>query len=146
MSYGQAYAQNGVPFYAIGSGASFTPRAVARVGQAVIDHWGDHPYAALATPSGTSQRFALLGDSLLDVMDKAIPHFGFWGNDQGAWPSLPRDALVGLGSNDQVLLIVPSLNLVVVRTGQGLSGEPLGANTEERLEEALFGPLSHALR
>lgn len=45
---------------------------------------------------------------------------GWWTNAGGRWPSLPRDAFAGGGAGHQILLVVPSLNLVAVRSGANL--------------------------
>jgi len=37
------------------------------------------------------------------------------------WPSLPEDAMTALGFRGQFIVIVPSLDFVVVRTGHGTS-------------------------
>ena len=46
---------------------------------------------------------------------------GFWTNAAGRYPYLPEDAYWGAGAGDQVLLVVPSLNLIVVRNGETLA-------------------------
>ncbi|KPJ89851.1 MAG: hypothetical protein AMS18_12075, partial [Gemmatimonas sp. SG8_17] len=58
--------------------------------------------------------------------------------------SLPRDAMVGLGNGDRVLLVVPSLDLVMVRSGDLLApaeGAAIWKNPWSRLDEYLFGPM-----
>jgi hypothetical protein len=52
---------------------------------------------------------------------------GFWTNDGGRYPRLPRDTCYGAGAGDQLLIVVPSLNLVVVRNGEALAPEPKDA-------------------
>jgi len=51
---------------------------------------------------------------------------GAWLNSGGFWSSLPRDAVVGAGAGHQILLVVPSLDIVVVRLGQAGSGSSKG--------------------
>ena len=50
------------------------------------------------------------------------PRYGFtwWVNTQGTlWPAAPRDAFSALGYNTNLCAVIPSLDLVVVRTGNG---------------------------
>jgi len=65
-------------------------------------------------------------------------------NADGTWDALPRDAYAGIGIDHQVLLVVPSLELIVVRFG-GALGNPsphgLGSAFWQDLEEHLFKPL-----
>ena len=44
-------------------------------------------------------------------------------NADGRYAKLPRDAFWGAGAGDQVLLVVPSLNLIVVRNGDTLGAD-----------------------
>jgi CubicO group peptidase (beta-lactamase class C family) len=43
----------------------------------------------------------------------------WWLNSQGLWPEVPRDAFAAMGYNCNLCCVVPSLDLVVVRLGQG---------------------------
>ena len=45
---------------------------------------------------------------------------GWWSNNEGDCAKLPRDAFFGSGAGHQILLVVPSLKLVVVRNGNVL--------------------------
>jgi CubicO group peptidase (beta-lactamase class C family) len=55
---------------------------------------------------------------------------GLWlntaGNGRPFLPSLPADTLIGYGLRGQFLIVVPSLELVIVRTGNTLDMETLG--------------------
>jgi hypothetical protein len=52
---------------------------------------------------------------------------GFWTNADGRYPKLPKDTYYGAGAGDQLLIVVPSLNLIVVRNGETLAPEPKNA-------------------
>jgi CubicO group peptidase (beta-lactamase class C family) len=50
------------------------------------------------------------------------PHYGFtwWVNETGTlWPRLPTDAFAAMGYRSNRCYVVPSLDLVVARTGSG---------------------------
>src|SRR5204863_3711099 len=52
---------------------------------------------------------------------------GWWSNGGRRYSRLAKDAVWGAGAGDQILLVVPSLNLIMVRNGETLApgpGEP----------------------
>jgi CubicO group peptidase (beta-lactamase class C family) len=70
-------------------------------------------------------------------------------NQEGAWPVLPRDAIAGAGAQHQVLLAVPSLDLIVVRMGAVLdpdTGMPDGVPFWRAVYDHLFQPVLAAVR
>jgi CubicO group peptidase (beta-lactamase class C family) len=74
------------------------------------------------------------------------PGLGWWTNSGGAWPALPRDAFCGIGAGNQILLIVPSLDLIAVRNGDLLIDSPKEADFWEGLRRYFFIPLSETLK
>ncbi|HWP91064.1 MAG TPA: serine hydrolase domain-containing protein [Thermodesulfobacteriota bacterium] len=76
------------------------------------------------------------------------PGFYWWVNSNGALTSLPHDAFIAAGGGHQILLVVPSLELVLVRFGGSLgSGQlpGLGGAFWRNLENYLFRPLMDIL-
>ena len=63
-------------------------------------------------------------------------------NRDGVWPAVPRDAFAGAGAGNQVLLVVPSLDLIVVRNGGQLEAN----NFWGGLEKHLFNPIIAAIQ
>jgi Domain of unknown function (DUF4185) len=47
-------------------------------------------------------------------------------NRDGIWPAAPRDTFAGAGASHQVIVVVPSLDLVVVRNGDALGDTSAG--------------------
>ena len=125
IGYGRAYEVDGLSLYANWGGGSFSPRAVARIGQLLLQrgNWNtreliDAKIIAQATRyAGTPRQRR--------ATDDPAPGsgLGWWVNDDGVWKSVPRDAFAGAGAGHQVLLVVPSLDLVIVRNG-GVLREP----------------------
>ena len=74
------------------------------------------------------------------------PALGWYNNSDGVWPDVPRDAGAGAGAGNQVLLVVPSLNLIVVRNGSTLGDEEKGEGFWGGLERYLFDPLMSAVQ
>jgi CubicO group peptidase (beta-lactamase class C family) len=147
LSYGASYQIDGMTLYAMGSGARYTARAVARMGELMLDHghWGTRQLldsaviaAALQPASGR-----LDGDSAGNVQAPVAAGGGWWLNLRGTWPAVPRDAFAGLGAEHEAILVVPSLDLVMVRLGKALSPDPNKFSSSFRDE--LFDPLMHAV-
>jgi len=70
---------------------------------------------------------------------------GWYGNHTGIWEFLPRDAYAGAGAGNQLLLIVPSLDLIVVRFGDQLYGGSRGDSAGLGVERYLFNPVVEAI-
>jgi len=129
VGYGRAYEVDGLKLYANWGGASFTPRAAARIGQLMMrqGEWNG--------------RQILPRDIVKKVLtDQGMPHPGrsatnpapasglaWYTNADGVWPALPRDAFAGSGAAHQLLIVVPSLDLIVVRNGRELADPKAGS-------------------
>ncbi len=123
IGYGRAYELDGLNLYANWGGASFTARAAARVGQLMMQQgmWNGRElvrrsavkevatYAGMPTPERITDRFA------------PASGLAWYTNADGVWPDVPRDAIAGAGAGHQVIVAVPSLELVVVRNGQAMN-------------------------
>lgn len=90
------------------SGLHITARALARFGLMVLNQgrWQEKSIvpakwlAAAAAPSQTmNQQYGYL----------------WWNNTTGKWPGVPSDAFAALGAQDNDMLIVPSLDMIVIR-------------------------------
>jgi hypothetical protein len=71
---------------------------------------------------------------------------GWWNNNEGEYVKLPKDAFWGSGAGHQIVLVVPSLNLIAVRNGELLA--PAGfepSQYHEPVRRYLFEPLVDAL-
>jgi hypothetical protein len=116
--YGKTFTVDGLPLVAAWGGGAFTPRATARIGRLVL-HEGDWNGQKL-----------LSAKAIRDVTgDAGLPGdcgMGWWSNG-GERYKLPKDAVWGAGAGDQLLFVVPSLDLIMVRNGETLApgpGEP----------------------
>ena len=70
---------------------------------------------------------------------------GWYSNRSGIWEYLPRDAFAGAGAQNQLMLVVPSLDLVVVRFGAQLYGRTKGDSAHLGIERFLFNPVIEAI-
>jgi hypothetical protein len=70
---------------------------------------------------------------------------GWWTNFDAVWANVPRDAFAGAGAGNEVLLVVPSLNLIVVRNGSNLYDESKGEGFWGGIEQYLFNPVMESI-
>lgn len=134
IGYGRAYEIDGLRLYANWGGGSYTARAVARVGQLMLER-GRWRGRSLIGAARVTRSVGWAGTpKQTRSPDNPAPAsgLGWWTNADGAWPGVPSDAFAGAGAGHQLLLVVPSLSLVVVRNGGRLEagGDP----------EAFWGP------
>ncbi|WP_149110986.1 serine hydrolase domain-containing protein [Limnoglobus roseus] len=117
--YGKAVSVDGLSLVPAWGGGAFTPRAMARIGRLVV-RAGDWDGKRILSKEAVA---AVTGDAGLP----GHCGMGWWTNAGGRYAGLPKDAVWGAGAGDQLLLVVPSLNLVMVRNGQAMEpgpGEP----------------------
>lgn len=114
--YGKTYNVDGLPLVASWGGGSYTARAVARIGRLILRE-GNWEGRQLLDKDAVRQT----------VNDAGLPGncgMGWWSNGGSRYPKLPKDAVWGAGAGDQLLLVIPSLNLIMVRNGQTLAPGP----------------------
>ena len=132
--------------YAMGSGADYTARAAARMGQLVLDfgRWGDRRLLDSSLVAWSLQpATAQLPPDSGDYRRPPSTRGGGWSlNSRASWPEVPRDAVAGMGSGHEIILIVPSLDLVMVRLGRALSPD---AQFSPTMRDRLFAPLMRAV-
>jgi CubicO group peptidase (beta-lactamase class C family) len=142
IGYGKTYNVDGLPLVAGWGGGSYTARAVARVGRLLLREgdWDGKPILSKVAVREITGDAGLPGHCAM----------GFWTNADGRYPKLPRDTYYGAGAGDQLLIVVPSLNLIVVRNGEALAPEPkdprdvFEAYHDQRVK-VLFEPIIDAI-
>jgi CubicO group peptidase (beta-lactamase class C family) len=142
VGYGRTFHVDGLPLVAGWGGASYTPRALARIGRLLL-HEGDWDAKQILSRESVRQ---ITGDVGLP----GHCGMGFWTNADGRYPKLPRDLYYGAGAGDQLLIVVPSLSLIVVRNGETLAPEPKNAKDvfeafHDPRVKVLFEPIIEAI-
>jgi CubicO group peptidase (beta-lactamase class C family) len=136
VGYGRTFTVDGLPLVGSWGGGNFTARAAARIGRLVLRE-GDWDGARLLSREAVRQMTASAG----------LPGhcgMGWWTNAGGRYARVPTDAVWGAGAGDQILLVVPSLNLIMVRNGGALA--PAGRSSEDSVRaKVLFEPLIGAV-
>lgn len=142
IGYGQAYETGGLPLYASWGGGSFTPRATARIGQLLADG-GRIGERVLIRPARLAE-MKIANPNALPARSPTnpvpAPAMGWYTNEDRIWPSIPADAFCGAGAGHQSLLVIPSLDLVVVRNGTALNGAQRRADFWGPMLEHLYAP------
>jgi CubicO group peptidase (beta-lactamase class C family) len=123
IGYGRGYELDGLTLYANWGGGNFTARAAARIGQLLMQQgvWNGRE---LARRSAVRQVVTYAGmPKPARAEDPYAPASGlaWYTNADGVWPDVPRDAIAGAGAGHQVIVAIPSLELVVVRNGEAMS-------------------------
>ncbi len=121
IGYGQTYEVDGLPLVANWGGGGFTARAVASVARLML-RGGDWDGHRLLDAGRVKQALTYAGMPIPDRSHGPAPASGlcWYTNEDGAWPDISRDAFAGAGAQHQLLLVVPSLDLIVVRNGRPL--------------------------
>ena len=119
VGYGKTDIVDGLPLVGSWGGGNFTARAMARLGRLVLREgdWDGRRILSRESVRSVTGDAGLPGDCGM----------GWWGNGGARYAGLPKDAVWGAGAGDQLLLVIPSLNLVMLRNGQTLEpgpGEP----------------------
>ena len=145
--YGQTYEVDGLPLVANWGGGSYTSRAVARIGRLMLRR-GDWDGVQLVPPEHVDHVVAYAGTPLPGrPPENPQPGsgLGWWTNYDGVWPNVPKDAYGGAGAGNQHLLVIPSLDLIVVRNGGMLGKESWGEGFWGGAEKYIFNPLVEAV-
>jgi hypothetical protein len=128
IGYGRAYEVDGLKLYANWGGASFTARAAARVGQLMMlqGQWNGRELVRRDVVGKvlTDQKMPRPGRSAANPAPAS--GLAWYVNADGIWPAAPRDAFAGAGASHQVIFVVPSLDLIVVRNGDALGDTAAG--------------------
>jgi hypothetical protein len=143
VGYGKTYKVDGLPLVAGWGGGSYTARAVARVGRLLLRE-GEWDGKQILRKEAVRQ---LTGDAGLP----GHCGMGFWTNADGRYPKLPKDTYYGAGAGDQLLIVVPSLKLIVVRNGETLAPRSKDAKDvfeafHDQRVKVLFEPIIDAIR
>src|SRR5262249_8651197 len=142
VGYNRTFTVDGLPLVASWGGGGFTARALARIGRLILRE-GDWDGRRVLSREAARQ---ITGDAGLP----GHCGMGWWTNAAGRYAKLPKDAVWGAGAGDQVLLVIPSLNLIMVRNGQTIEPPPpdapdVFAAYHDPRAKILFEPLVEAI-
>lgn len=120
------------------SGVSCTARVGALIGRLILN-------------GGAWQGQQLIREDVIAALISSDPQagavnrpsvaMGWWSNRNGFFERLPRDAVIAAGDGHQIVLVLPSYNLILVRFGRPLGGVRWHGAFWRALEERLLDPL-----
>jgi CubicO group peptidase (beta-lactamase class C family) len=141
VGYGKTYRSGGLDLIANWGGAAFTPRAAARIGRLMLregDWEGQRILIAQVVRQCVAPPWESVPHNEWEGPQTPRPGYGWWTNRAGVWKSLPRDTFVGAGAQHQLLIVIPSLDMIVVRNGRELAaGETFWMAAKAHLLEPL---------
>lgn len=142
VGYGKTFQVDGLPLVAGWGGGSYSTHALANIGRLLLRE-GDWHGKQILTKEAVWQ---ITGDAGLP----GHSGMGFWTNADGRYPKLPRDTYYGAGAGEQLLIVIPSLKLIIVRTGETLAPEPKNAKDvfeayHDQRVKILFEPVVDAI-
>ena len=147
IGYGKTFEVNGLNLVANWGGGGYTARAVARVGRLMLRK-GNWQGRQLVDSKWIEEVVKFAGTPLPNRPDgnpAPASGLGWWTNFDGVWSKVPRDAFAGAGAGNQVLLVVPSMNLIIVRNGSDLFDSSKGEEFWAGIEKYLFNPVMDAV-
>ncbi len=121
---------DGLKLYSTWGGASFSPRAAAAVGRLLM-YKGDWNGQRIISQAAVANSLKYSGmPKPPRPPENPFPASGlaWYTNFDHVWPDVPADAFAGAGASHQTLIVIPSLDLIVVRFGTSLlnKNEKLG--------------------
>ncbi len=126
---------NGVKRRELGSGITVNVNAMARIGYLYLRRgsWAGQRIVPDSFVQQVQQPHpAVIGVPLRDpaAFPQASSHYGmlWWTNADSTLPSVPRDAFWSWGLGESLIVVIPSLDIVVARTGNPWRTGPWTAN------------------
>jgi CubicO group peptidase (beta-lactamase class C family) len=127
IGYSGPFRLDGMDIYATWGGAAYTPRAVARIGQMLL-HNGVWEGRTLIGPRALKPVMTCTYKSITQegFPEAYLPTASICGftNHCCVFPDVPDCTFFGAGAGHQVMIVIPSLDLVVVRMGESLTSGP----------------------
>jgi CubicO group peptidase (beta-lactamase class C family) len=141
ISYGNTgFDVDGMKLYAIWGGGAFTVPTVAKIGRLMLRK-GNWEGRQLVESSWVNRMMSYAGTPVParpGGAPKPAMALCWYTNFDGVWSSLPRDAIVGEGAGHQILLIIPSLDMIVVRLGETMEDN---VGLDEWLHKYIINPI-----
>ncbi|HUU26396.1 MAG TPA: serine hydrolase [archaeon] len=147
MGYGATFEVDGLELCPNWGGGDYTARAVALVGRLMLRK-GNWEGKQLVDSAWVERMVSYAGTPIeRRTEDDANPASGlcWYTNYDGVWENVPRDAFAGAGAGNQVLLVVPSLDLIAVRNGSQIDTSNSGSRFWGGIEKYLFNPVMDAI-
>jgi CubicO group peptidase (beta-lactamase class C family) len=146
IGYNQTYCVDGLGLVANWGGGGFTPRAVSRMGRLMLNN-GNWDGKQLIDSIWVKRIVEYAGTPLPPRSEKQpSPASGlaWYTNFDGVWSRAPRDLFLGAGAGNQILIVIPGMDLIVVRNGSDMFDPEKGEGFYYGVEKYLVNPLMDA--
>ena len=156
VGYGKTFETDDLKLVPGWGGGSFTAHGVARIGKLMMQKgkwqskrlidsaWVERVVRYEGTALASNNPEMMLQGRQVHGQVPATT-LGWYSNKLGTWKHVPRDAFAGAGKGHQVLLVIPSLQMIIVRNGKSLSDPAIGEGFWLGLEKYLFNPVMDAI-
>lgn len=151
VGYGKSIILDSLSLVGGWGGGSFTANAAARVGRLMLrqGNWQgkqliDTAWIREALSFEETNNLTYPSEREKGENPFLATTLGWYSNHDGIWKYLPRDAFAGAGAQNQLLLVIPSLDLIVVRFGAQLDTTRKKISPEQAAVEWLFNPVMDA--
>jgi CubicO group peptidase (beta-lactamase class C family) len=134
--YRQTFDVDGLPLVPAWGGGAYTARGAARIARLMLRE-GDWDGRRILTREAVH--------AVSNNADSRLPGVvavGWWTNNRGTVPDLPRDTYFAAGAGHRLVVVIPSLGIIVVRNGDLLSSTVPYMEARDRF---FFTPLMDAL-
>lgn len=142
IGYGRSYRVDEFDLWANWGGGRFTPRAAAKIGALMMNEgrWEGRQLFRPALVRQTIGQQPTPAPERTETNPHPAAGLGWYHNLDGALAGVPRDAFFGAGAGHELLMVVPSLDLIVVRNGQALEAGSARNNFWGAALEHVFRP------
>jgi len=155
IGYNKSFQTDGLQIVPGWGGGSFTAGAVARLGRLMLNK-GKWEGKQIISSEIIEEVLRYNGTDLPNLenerskhwavsKDGISPNLGWYCNHDGIWKYLPRDAFAGAGAQNQMLMVIPGLDMIIVRFGAALSDETTDETFFEVAEKYIYNPIMEAL-
>jgi len=148
IGYGQSYDVDGLELVANWGGGNFTPRAVAGIGRLMLQKGNWNGKQLIDTV--WVERIVENAGTPLPPRDAKNPSpscgLAWYNNFDGVWSRAPRDLFLGAGAGNQTLIVIPSLDIVIVRNGEDMYDPGKGEGFNFGVVKYLINPLMEAFK
>lgn len=150
IGYGKTFEVDSLHLVPSWGGGSFTADAVARIGRLLLreGNWqGNQILDSKVVRRSVAYAGSALPSREKSNGDNPVPAstMGWYSNFDGNWEFVPRDAFCGAGAGNQLLFVIPGMNVIVVRMGGNLYDETKQETFWGSTEKYLLNPLMDAI-
>lgn len=154
IGYNKVFDTNGLQIVPGWGGGGFTANGVARIGRLMLNK-GNWEGKQIIDSAIVEQVLRYNGIELPELQSSGTnnwatkgggfaPTLGWYCNHDGVWEYLPRDAFGGAGAGNQMLMVIPCLNLIIVRFGNTFLKDVTDKTFFLGAEKFLFNPIMEA--